>query len=205
MNETHIGIDNKLCVVIQGPATYWSLLKEVWVEHLESVIFSTWAGQESYFESSDRVVFSTPPSHPGVANLNYQVKSTLTGIKRAQDLGYERVLKIRSDMVPTHVDAFLSMFEPPYVWALASVPHEDTYFTDYFMCGDIRDMMNIWDIDPDQSWRYPEQAITHNINNHCINKLKLCAHMIHQHNDVYSYKYQSYCSSWLTHWGYSKI
>jgi len=201
--EQNTNMRSNTCIVIQGPATYYDHLKTVWSSHIQDVVFSTWVGEESYFNESDQVIFSTTPKYPGVANLNYQVKSTLEGILWAESRGYERVLKMRSDMVPTNVDKFTSMFESFYLWTFALVPHEDIYFTDYFMCGDIHDMKRVWSIEAEGTWRYPEQAITNNIKSHCIEKARTCAHLVNSDNDVYSLKWNTYCSSYLPHWGYN--
>jgi len=138
-----------LLIVIQGSSDFVPLCKK-WYKN-NQILFSTWKGQESKYESGDLVIFNDPPNDAGPANFWMQQKSTIEGLKKAKDLGYKRVLKIRSDMFPNYVDKFLSTFKEDklnlFCWHAHEVyPKCSGYFIDYFMCGNVDDLISLWSI-----------------------------------------------------------
>ena len=97
-------------IVIQGPVNNMGiqigktveLYREMWPGAL--VIVSTWKSSDPGIVKNLKmlgaeVVLSDEPDIPGPSNANYQVTSTLAGIKKLQDLGVSNCLKTRVDQV----------------------------------------------------------------------------------------------------------
>lgn len=79
---------NDIAIVIQGPSDYVIKQKQAWEDFREHCIFSTWKGSQTKYESSDNVVFNALPTFSGAGNLNYQMHTTLQGLKVAKLMGY---------------------------------------------------------------------------------------------------------------------
>jgi hypothetical protein len=185
-----------LCVVIQGPSSHVSDLKKSWEEYLPDVVFSTWKedGISLLYQDSDVVIQNNIPSVFGIRNLNLQRISTFSGIKFAKENGYQRVLKIRSDMTPIAAKKFIGLFHgddensKKNFYAFSWINHKNGYYTDYFMCGDIASMEYVWDFDGTSSYDYPEQAITEKIKD--LDKpIVECYHKMNYENDIFWHKY----------------
>ncbi len=107
--EEETELRQKTAIVMQGPLVskddftvetvkiYGKLYPGV------AVIVSTWKSESQ--EIIDRlkklenchVVLNDLPEHSGMLNLNYQIVSTMAGIRKAQQLGKEYVFKTRCD------------------------------------------------------------------------------------------------------------
>lgn len=96
----------KRAIVIQGPSSNVSQLKKAWSGY--DIIWSTWVGDENHYDNNDIVVHSQKPSDTGTGNINLQLITTFNGVKKAKDLGYDRVFKWRSDMIPTNPALLIS-------------------------------------------------------------------------------------------------
>lgn len=94
-------------VVIQGPVT--SLFNVEIIKHYvrshpnDHVILSTWEATNPLYIKElenvvDELILNTPPSFSGYQNRNYQITSTLAGLRKAQELGASQVLKTRTDI-----------------------------------------------------------------------------------------------------------
>lgn len=142
----------KIAIVIQGASTNVDMQKLTWCGFKDDVIFSTWIGSESYYNADDVVIYSETPKDSGPMNINYQIKSTLNGLYKAKELGYDYVLKLRSDIVPTNPIRFLETLVYDKFNFLCWHAHEvypgcPGYLIDYLMSGKIDDMIKLWDID----------------------------------------------------------
>ena len=97
-------------ILIQGPVNNIGnqlgktveLYREMWPG--AHVIVSTWKSSDPGIVKNLKtlgaeVVLSDEPDMPGPSNANYQVTSTLAGIKKLQDLGASNCLKTRVDQV----------------------------------------------------------------------------------------------------------
>lgn len=97
-------------IVIQGPVNNIDiqlgktveLYREMWPD--AHVIVSTWKSSHPGIVKDLKtlgaeVVLSDEPNLPGPSNANYQVTSTLAGIKKLQDLGVSMCLKTRVDQI----------------------------------------------------------------------------------------------------------
>jgi hypothetical protein len=154
----------KVCIVIQGPSNHVPLLKEKWGTEIP-LIWSTWIGEESKYDSNDIVVFSEPPVDRGVHNLYMQTVTTLNGINKAKELGFENVIKMRSDQFPTNPTKFVNLFDENKITFLSGMDYTTgPLLIDYFMGGSIHDVELLWSF-PKLSFRFPEQAITSQLKN----------------------------------------
>ena len=97
-------------ILIQGPVNNIGnqlgktveLYREMWPG--AHVIVSTWKSSDPGIVKNLKtlgaeVVLSDVPDRPGPSNANYQVTSTLAGIRKLQDLGASSCLKTRVDQV----------------------------------------------------------------------------------------------------------
>jgi hypothetical protein len=175
-----------LCIVVQGPSNYVDQVKSAWKYYSNQLVFCTWKGNESKYTDSDNVIFLNPPHDCGVSNLNLQVLSTLAGIEYAKSMGFNRVLKIRSDMIPTNATAFAEQLSLDRFEIFSSI-HD--YYTDYFMCGYVSDMEAIWNINLDDDYEFPEQPITRNIIDICGDMISFYIDKMDEQNEVYWLKY----------------
>jgi hypothetical protein len=163
-------------IIIQGPGTYSKILRERLKEY--PIIFSTWIGEESYFESEDIVIFNQIPEFAGPANLNYQKISTLSGLKLAKENGYKMALKLRSDVIPNNIDKLIESFDRDSLNFLCWHCHEvypecPGYLVDHLMAGEIDNLIKLWDIE-DMSWcNVPEIHITQQYITKLIDKVKI--------------------------------
>jgi hypothetical protein len=150
-------MDYKGCVVVQGP-TYpqWiTKVKESWVGY--QVIFSTWDNvDKSLYDESDIVIYNPHPASAGIKNLNYQKVSTINGVIKAKELGWDRVLKVRSDFSTTTADGLFKLFDKTKLnlhgyWHLG-------YISDFFMEGEVDDILKLFDVCI--NGRFPEWHLT---------------------------------------------
>lgn len=152
-------MDNKFCVVIQGPSLYVEEIKKAWKGF--DIIFSTWEGEEHKYESSDLVLFNTIPkkSLGFNHNLHLQRSSTLNGLLYAKKLGYDRVLKWRSDHIPTNPKKLIKIFKKNKLNIHSFHKHKKGYITDFFMEGEINDLIKLFTF-AGKNYEYPEEALT---------------------------------------------
>ena len=150
----------KGCVVIQGPINTEILndIRKGWDGY--KLIFSTWQGVDlSNFYTNETVLISEMPEHRGVMNFQLQKLSTIVGMRHAKELGWNRAVKWRSDMIPMGDESFWNLFDSErlnfYMWTDAN----DGYLTDYFMEGNIDDIINLFDVTTEGP--FPEWNITH--------------------------------------------
>ena len=148
-----------LVILVQGPSLNVKQLKSLWFDF--PVIWSTWTGQENNYNDSDITLFNTLPSNPGQKNINLQKVSTLNGIKLARELGFSRVLKWRSDLIPTNTVKLVNCLDKEKINFLTW--HSScNYFVDYFMETTIDEMEKIWSFD-NLNNPVPEETITEQI------------------------------------------
>jgi hypothetical protein len=153
---------DKVCIVIQGPSEYIHEQKTAW--GTTQLIFSTWKGNEDKYTSDDIVIFNEIPENPGFKNYELQRLSTYNGILLAKELGFEYVLKLRSDLIPSSGDNFLKSLDFNLINFLCwhdSHVHNDFhgYLVDYLMFGQIEKLLKIWDSNYTK-YNVPELSIT---------------------------------------------
>lgn len=151
-------MNKEICIVIQGATQpqWLPTIKQGWEGY--PVIYSTWEGTNpAYYDESDIVLYNPIPE-AGVRNLNLQRVSSLNGFLKAKEMGFKRVLKWRSDFYCPNPKLFLETFEEDkinfYSW------HRDNYVTDFFIEGDIDEMIELFTLHNWNEVPYPEWAFT---------------------------------------------
>jgi hypothetical protein len=135
-------------------------------------------GEEEKYSENDDVIFNEIPSYSGPANLNYQKVSTLSGLKKAKELGYDRALKLRGDIIPTNINELIKSFDNDSLnflcWHCHEVyPNCPGYLIDYLMSGKIDYLIELWDIE-DMSWcTVPEIHLTQQYISKLINRVNI--------------------------------
>jgi hypothetical protein len=190
---------NDFVVVIQGQSTNVQEQKEAWKGF--DILFSTWIGQEDKYTAEDNVIYNPIPTTTGPANFNYQLTSTQNGLLKAKELGYKHVLKIRSDMIPTNAKNFVSLLDESKLnflcWHASPVyPSCNGYLVDYLMSGAIDDMIQLWDI-PNIFCVVPEVMLTWQYINACKQiDIRYFINELHNENDLWWIKNNTYLSSY---------
>lgn len=185
---------NKLAVIIQGPSSHVSELKNAWQGY--DIIWSTWDGEQSKYDINDNVIYNTLPVERGVQNIALQKTSTLNGILKAKELGYDRVLKWRSDLLPKNTKKLVNSFKRECLNFLAWHNY-GKYFVDYFVEGPITDVYKIWDV-PTIIGPYAERITTDHIFSLNMSNINFILNDLNEDNEIYWIKYNLYLSSLKT-------
>jgi hypothetical protein len=150
----------KRCIVVQGPGYSNSIaqIRECWKGY--DVIYSTWEGSEGLYTADEIVIYKPLPKDKGTYNMNYQKVSTLAGLELAKSMGYDRALKIRSDMWTNNPSGLFDKFTDGYN-TLFWVEHRGGYLSDYFMEDTVDNLLTLWDVVPEGT--HPERVLTDRI------------------------------------------
>jgi len=140
----------KIAILVQGPSDNVTEVKKAF-NNSPDLIFSTWKGYEDKYNLTDTVVYSDDPTVQGHRSLILQQTTTYNGLLKAKELNYTHVLKIRSDLIPTNYNNFLSIIDNDKLNFLSWHYHEvypncPGYFVDYLMSGPIDEMLLLWNI-----------------------------------------------------------
>ncbi len=149
---------NDICVVVQGRTEieFVKILKEKFNIPL---IFSTWEdADKTAYSDTDIVLYNQYPPDRGPLNFQLQKLSSLNGFIKAKQMGFKRVIKWRCDLEPNNSEELLKLFEKDYINFYAFINHQAGYLTDFFMEGDIDDMIKLFTIVGNPP--YPEFAFT---------------------------------------------
>ena len=177
-------MNKEICIVVQGAthAQWLQTIKEGWKGY--RVIYSTWEGTNpEHYDESDIVLYNPIPE-AGVRNLNLQRVSSLNGFLKAKEMGFKRVLKWRSDFYCPNPKLFLETFEIDklnfYAWHVV-----DHYVMDFFMEGDVDDMIQLFTFDNWNAVPYPERAFTERLfKTGLIDKVAFNCKKIFEPNDI---------------------
>jgi sialic acid synthase SpsE len=105
-------MDYKGCVVVQGKTNLEALPKIRKCFEGYQIIYSCWVDDDvSGYLPTDIVVWNEKPEDFGPGNFYLQRKSTIEGMKKGLELGWERALKWRSDMWCTNSDELMKLFD----------------------------------------------------------------------------------------------
>jgi hypothetical protein len=175
-----------LVIIIQGPSTNVIEQKRSWAGF--NIIWSTWIGEETKYEKNDIVLFNKLPSERGIQNIALQRDSTLNGINKAKELGYKRVLKWRSDLLPSNAQELVKTFKTDCLNFL-TWHNVGKYFVDYFIEGEIEDVYKIWDISTIYG-PYSEKITTDNIFSLGFNRFNFVGDELSENNEIFWTKYK---------------
>lgn len=168
-------IQKKCAIVMQGPLAkqddftintvriYGKLYPGV------MVIVSTWEGEDPEYirrlnsEPNCRVICSKTPEHSGFLNLNYQITSTMAGLREAKRIGREYAFKSRTDNRISTKGIFEFLYSVLHSYPVDEATAYQKYrivagaeslygsmfspfwFSDQFGFGYIDDMLQYWD------------------------------------------------------------
>jgi len=192
-------MQEKLAIIIQGPSLNVEQLKKAW--HGYNLIWSTWKGEESKYDLNDIKVFNDFPNQSGVQNIAYQRDSTLNGILKAKELGFTRVLKWRSDLLPSNANQLIKSFKKECINFL-TWHNGGKYFIDYFIEGPIDEVYNIWDIKKIYD-DYSEKITTENILSLGYTNFNFMLDSLSDDNEIYWIKYNLNLSTYKQHLVYT--
>jgi|11BtaG_2_1085332.scaffolds.fasta_scaffold48004_2 hypothetical protein len=179
-------------VIIQGPTTNYSQLKNKWGDNL---IWSTWKGEESHYSDQDEVIFNIIPNQKGTQNVNLQKISTLSGLYKAKELGYTRAVKTRSDLYPTNYSKLTSLFKKGLNITFFH-NHRQGYYVDYIFEGNIDLLIKCFSFE-DTTPFYAEQVITKNINKiYSKQNIYYYGNLLNKNNDLFWIKKNLYLSNY---------
>lgn len=144
----------KKIIMLQGPGTYNDNLYSF---YKDEAIFSTWDGERSSFK---RTCYSSKPSNPGVGNSNLQFYGCKKGCEYAASLGYEYVLKIRSDLLLDKFNDILNGLPEDKITVLGYHNWSGGYLIDYIIGGPIDVLHSIWNYDTSSETVFSERVLT---------------------------------------------
>jgi hypothetical protein len=189
----------KIAIIIQGPSDYIEQQKKAWEEY-EHIIYATWEGSQNLYSHEDKVVFIEMPINKGGGNINLQKNTTLEGLKYAKHLGYEKALKLRSDIIPTRWPNFLSILNTNKLnflcWHKNPILNHNQYLVDYLMAGNIDDLILLWENCFDTN-TIAEGCLMDSFNkNFKIEHLYFLVDKLTIENDLHWLKYNKFLSSY---------
>jgi hypothetical protein len=158
-------MNDRFCIIVQGPtvADDVSTIKKAWGSF--PIIFSTWEdADKACYTPDDIVLFNKYPDIHGRKNFNLQKISSLNGIQKAKDLGFSRVLKWRNDFTTNNGSNLTKLFNTNCLNFYAFIPLLCGYVTDFFIEGDVDDMLALFSIpNISNSAQFPEFYLTKNM------------------------------------------
>ena len=144
---------SKRCVIIQGPTHDYERMSKAWEGF--DIIYSTWEGEEGKgYKDSDCVIYNKMPKEKGSGNVNLQIETSLSGLQKAKDKGYDFCLKWRSDYVPKNANKFFDTLDEEKLNFIAWSEHrgfisyirsKHGYLVDYFFAGKTEWLINIFE------------------------------------------------------------
>lgn len=173
--EEETEIQRKCAIVMQGPLVKEDnftlntakIYKKLYPGVM--VIVSTWEGEDPEYirqlnrEPNCRVVCSKAPEHSGILNLNYQITSTMAGLREVKHIGREYAFKSRTDNRIYTKGIFEFLYSVLHSYPVDEVTSYQKYrivagaeslygsmfspfwFSDQFGFGYIDDMLRYWD------------------------------------------------------------
>lgn len=139
---------------------------------MATIIISTWIGEDESLLNELReegciVILNTPPKPMGLCHVNYQIVSTLEGLKKAKELGLKYCLKNRSDLRLNYkysleyLTSLLDIFKvrgndiplKGRIISLNGIPGQmffPYWIQDYVYFGFTEDLLNLFDIALDE-------------------------------------------------------
>jgi hypothetical protein len=191
-------MNKDLVIIIQGPSNNVEELKNAWNGY--NLIWSTWKGSESIYSENDVTIFNDIPLEKGVGNIKLQQVTTNKGIEKAKELGYKRVFKWRSDMIPTNPNKLLSLLtnDVNILFFHNLLPDKPGAYVDYVMESDIDTMTSIWDFEESNAI-HAEAIITLNIKRKNITNISLFGGCLDDNNDIVWLKRNLYLKDYKQH------
>jgi hypothetical protein len=151
-------IDKKVCLIIQGPTKFYSLIVPYLIELNENikVIWSTWDNESaddilSIMNLNIVVILNKMPQNKGIWNCNLQCVSTYAAVCAAEKIDYfDLVIKIRSDFIIFNINKFIAsskicfFSQDKSLISLGYSTHAGGHVLDYIVGGSIESMKKFW-------------------------------------------------------------
>lgn len=175
-----------IAIVMQGPLAHMAnftletcrLYRRLFP--LSTVILSTWEDEDSKIlqrirEEGIVIVTSAKPAFAGISNINYQLVSTMQGIRKAEELGAKYILKTRTDqrIYAPNTDEYLWSLIKSFPLMRTTIQKErlialnlNTFkfrpysISDMFLFGSLPDMVLYWNIPLDTRKEIPKNFPT---------------------------------------------
>lgn len=191
-------VHSDLAILVTGISTNVKEIKESFSNY--NVIFSTWDGEQNKYNKEDIVIYNDIYTGNNPTSFTFQKICTLNGLFHCKELGYNKILKIRSDLVPTNTDLFIDVLDFNkinliccHVGDVASGP----YFIDYMMASTVEHLINLWTIEDMVSGDFPEKILTRQFNKLQNNPpIKYILNELDQNNDLFWIKNNIYISQY---------
>lgn len=181
----YLEFEKQIGIVLQGPVVYdqdftWETIQLYKNNYPQAtIILSVWENEkqnsefEKFREAGIEIVYAQKPKIRGYQNTNLQLATSAAGIQRAKEMGLKYVAKTRTDMRFYDTDMYLLMKSLYKLCPndlgendiqkerLVIFPPRWDYFyfiCDFFMFGDVDDMMLYWNVDDLIEDRYQGEA-----------------------------------------------
>lgn len=152
----------KKAIIIQGPNSHPTQIKNTY--NGMDVIFSTLEGTDtSQFDDTNFIIIKNEiPKIKGTTNFNYQVKNTICGIRKAKELGYDFVFKVRSDITISEIQKLMDLMgeKEDTIYFPAYHNWVGGYLCEHMVYGPTDLMERLWDIPESNLPLPPETQLT---------------------------------------------
>lgn len=157
-------VNDDICIVVQGPITYVNDIIQTYLKFKNNVIISTSETSKELLnpliENGFTVIVNDLAKIPGKTNFNNQVKNTFEGVKKAKELGFNYVLKIRADIFVDDLVKLINSLDGEKIYFSAYHNHDGGYLCEHMLFGDTDFMLKLWDIPLSDSNLPPETQLT---------------------------------------------
>ncbi len=181
--ENEFKEEKSLAIVMQGPIKYEHNFTvetlKIYKQNFKNcpIIVSTWdyEKEETLNEIENLgciVIRNKLPEIKSNNNTNYQIKSTKTGLQKAKELGFEYVIKTRTDqrMYESHIPEYMFNLLKTFPLkeeiknqkqrlvslSLNTFKYRLYDISDMFLFGHIDDVINFWSMEYDDGKPFPE-------------------------------------------------
>tara|TARA_Y100001937_G_scaffold45416_2_gene63809 strand:+ start:10719 stop:11369 length:651 start_codon:yes stop_codon:yes gene_type:complete len=153
---------SKHCIIIQGPIHDQQRMVKSWEGF--NTIYSTWDDEKQKIKCSKNVICNKKPENSGYKNFNYQLVTSLAGLKKAKKKGFEFSVKWRSDYIPSNPTNLFKIFDKEKLNFIAWSSHGGGYLVDYFFAGKTEYLLKIFEkmqaLEKDYPRYFPEKKLT---------------------------------------------
>jgi hypothetical protein len=159
-----LSFDEKVCLLIQGPLKYSNEIIKSYEPFKSNVIISTndysLHNLEKLSSEKFMIVTTNLAEYPGRANINNQVKTTFEGVKKAQEIGFDYIFKIRSDVFIDDIYCLIELLDKKFIYFPAYHNYDGGYLCDFMMFAPTKFMLNFWNIPLTDEDVPPETILT---------------------------------------------
>lgn len=192
-------------IVIQGPTKYCKDVVPCYKD-IKNVVWSTWENEPEenikYIKQHMDVIFNDEPLVAGHLNVNYQARSTYSGVRYLEFKGVNEILKVRGDVKINKIKDLLSILKTKKMAFLAIAKEgvrKDIYYelvyshfshdypVDLVVYGSTENMVNSFNFYIEENIAIPPEAL---IAYHFLEGLKKDFILTYKHfieNEVYFY------------------